>query len=156
MLEQKSNLNHLVKPSFQGVNRRFVLAFENDAQRTSNKRYPPTLLIKDYNVMIDRKNVFDQPVKNNIRTYDQGHDYTIGCLLDYVYFKNYYKMIAIDLSKQQAQDANLKAIQQINFNWNLHCTGNTTIFFIIEEANETILGISQVHVRVIWIYFALI
>ena len=77
-------------------------------------------------------------------------------LLDYVYFKNYYKMIAIDLSKQQAQDANLKAIQQINFNWNLHCTGNTTIFFIIEEANETILGISQVHVRVIWIYFALI
>ena len=106
--------------------------------------------------MIDRKNVFDQPVKNNIRTYDQGHDYTIGCLLDYVYFKNYYKMIAIDLSKQQAQNANLKTIQQINFNWNLDCTGNTTIFFIIEEANETILGISQVHVRVIWIYFALI
>ena len=77
-------------------------------------------------------------------------------LLDYVYFKNYYKMIAIDLSKQQAQNANLKTIQQINFNWNLDCTGNTTIFFIIEEANETILGISQVHVRVIWIYFALI
>ena len=73
-------MNHLVKPSFQGVNRRFVLAFENDAQRTSNKRYPPTLLIKDYNVMIDRKNVFDQPVKNNTRTYDQGHDYTIGCV----------------------------------------------------------------------------
>ena len=69
-MEQKSNLNHLVKPSFQGVNRRFVLAFENDAQRTSNKRYPPTLLIKDYNVMIDRKNVFDQPVKNNKITYE--------------------------------------------------------------------------------------
>ena len=66
--------------------------------------------------MIDRKKNFNQPVKNNIRTYYQGHNQTIGCLLDYVYFKNYYKMIAIDLSKQQAQDANLKKIQQINFN----------------------------------------
>ena len=59
LLAQNPNLNHLVKPSFQGVNRRFVLAFEDDAQRTSNKRYYlPNVEIKDYNVMIDVKNLF--------------------------------------------------------------------------------------------------
>ena len=66
MLAQNPNLNHLVEPSFQGVNRLFVLAFEDDAQRTSNKRqHLPNAAIKDYNVMIDGKNSFDQPVKNN-------------------------------------------------------------------------------------------
>ena len=66
LLAQSANLNHLIEPSFQGVNRLFVLAFENDAQRTSNKRYYiPNVEIKDYNVMIDGKNIFDQPVKNN-------------------------------------------------------------------------------------------
>ena len=65
LLAQNANLNHLIEPSFQGVNRLFVLAFENDAQRTSNKRYYiPNVEIKDYNVMIDGKNLFDQPVKN--------------------------------------------------------------------------------------------
>ena len=72
-------------------------------------------------------NVFDQPVKNNFRTYDniqkitigQRDDYTTGCLLDYNYFNEYYKMIAIDLSKQPALDADPKAIQEINFTGNL-------------------------------------
>ena len=64
LLPQNANLNHLIEPSFQGVNRLFVLAFENDAQRTSNKRYYiPNEKIKDYNVMIDGTNVFDQPIK---------------------------------------------------------------------------------------------
>ena len=100
MLAQNANLNHLIEPSFQGVNRLFVLAFEDDAQRTSNKRYYiPNVEIKDYNVMIDGKNFFDQPVKNDKVTYenirkiaiDQGDDYTTGCLLDYTYFKKYCK-----------------------------------------------------------------
>ena len=66
LLAQNANLNHLIEPSFQGVNRLFVLAFENDAQRTSDKRcYIPNVEIKDYNVMIDGKNFFDQPVKND-------------------------------------------------------------------------------------------
>ena len=57
LLAQNANLNHLIEPSFQGVNRLFVLAFENDDQRTSNKRYYiPNVEIKDYNVMIDGKN----------------------------------------------------------------------------------------------------
>ena len=72
-------------------------------------------------------NAFDQPVKNNFRTYDniqkitigQRDDYTTGCLLDYNYFNEYYKMIAIDLSKQPALDADPKAMQEINFTGNL-------------------------------------
>ena len=124
LLVQNANWNHLIEPSFQVVNRLFVLAFENDDQRTSNKRYYiPNVEIKDYNVMIDGKNFFDQPVKNDKVTYEnirkiatgRGDDYTTGCLLDYIYFKNYYKMIAVDLSKQQVLDADPKAIQQINF-----------------------------------------
>ena len=60
LLAQNANLNHLIEPSFQGVNRLFVLAFENDDQRTSNKRYyTPNVEIEDYIVMIDRKNFFD-------------------------------------------------------------------------------------------------
>ena len=92
LLAQNPNLNHLVEPSFQGVNRLFVLAFENDAERTSNKiYYLPNVEIKDYNVMIDGKNFFDQSVQNNKITYEnirkiatcQGDDYTSDCLLDY-------------------------------------------------------------------------
>ena len=64
LLAQNPNLNHLIEPRIQGVNRLFVLAFEDDAQRTSNKRYYlPNVKIKDYNIMIDGKIVFDQPVK---------------------------------------------------------------------------------------------
>ena len=70
--------------------------------------------------MIDGKNFFDRPVKNELKTWKngkfetvQGDDYTAGCLLDYNYLKDYYKIIAIDLSKQQALDADPKAMQQI-------------------------------------------
>ena len=66
LLARNVNLNHLIDPSFQGVNRLFVLVFDEDAQRTSNKRYYiSNVEIKNYNVMIDGKNVFDQPIKNN-------------------------------------------------------------------------------------------
>ena len=66
LLAQNANSNYLIQPKFQGVNRLFVLAFENDQQRTSNKiYYIPNVEIKDYNVMIDGKNFFDQPVKND-------------------------------------------------------------------------------------------
>ena len=77
---------------------------------------------------------------DNIRkiTTGQGDDYTAGCLLEYIHFKNYYKMIAVDLSKQQALDAYPKAIQQINFTANLDRAVNTRIYFIIEEAKETL------------------
>ena len=70
-------------------------------------------------------------------------------MLDYAYFKNYYKMIAIDLSKQQTLDADPRAIQQINFTVNLDRVGNTRIYFILEEAKETVLDFSQGTVKVL-------
>ena len=79
----------------------------------------------------------------------QGDDYTTGCLLDYTYFKDYYKMIVVDLSKQQAPDVDPKAIQQINFTANLDRAGNTRIYFILEEAKETIFEFSQGTVKVL-------
>ena len=105
------------------------------------------LYIKDYNVIIDGRNFFDQPIKNDLKTYDnikkivtgQGDDYTTGWLLDYSYFKKYYKLIAIDLSKQQ--DADLKAIQQIIFTENLDREEGLTMFFIIEETKERFLTV---------------
>ena len=158
LLAQNPNLNHLVEPSFQGVNRLFVLAFENDNDRTSDDEYYlPTVEIKDYNIVINGENFFDQPIKNNNITYDdirkiaigQGDDYTTGCLLDYPYFTDTYKMTAVDLSKQQALDADPRAIQQINFTANLDRAGNTRIYFILEEAKETILDFSQGTVKVL-------
>ena len=158
LLAQNPNLNHLIEPSFQGVNRLFVLAFENDDDRaSSNKYYLPNVEIKDYNIMINGENIFDQPAKNNKVTYEnitkiaigQGDDYTTGCLLDYSYFADTYKMIAVDLSKQQALDADPRAIQQINFTANLDRAGNTRVYFIHEEAKETILDFSQGKVKVL-------
>ena len=158
LLRRNANLNHLVEPSFQGINRFFVLAFEGDPQRTSHSSYYlPNIEIKNYNIMINGENFFDQPIKNNKVTYEnirkiatgQGDDYTTGCLLDYSYFMNTYKMIAVDLSKQQALDADPRAIQQIIFTANLDRAGNTKFYFILEEAKETILGFSQGTVKVL-------
>ena len=94
--------------------------------------------------MIHGQNFFHKAVKDNLITYDniwkiatgQGDDCTIGCLLDYLYFKNYYKMIAIDLSKEQALDVDPKAIQQNNFIANLGWYRNTTMFFNIEVVKK--------------------
>ena len=158
LLAENPNLKHLVEPSFQGVNRLFVLAFENDDHRTSDDRYYlPTVELKDYNIMINDENFFDQPIKNNKVTYEnirkiaasQGDDYKTGCLLDYPYFADTYKMIAVDLSKQQALDADPRAIQQINFTANLDRAENKRVYFILEEAKETILDFSQGPVKVL-------
>ena len=89
-------LDYLINPTFQEVNRFFVLSFEDEAQRTSYKLYYlPNVEIKNYNVIIDEQNFFDQPVKHKLMTSDsikkmatgEGDDYTTGCLLDYNYFK---------------------------------------------------------------------
>ena len=92
-------MNHLLEPSFQGVNRHFILASENDTQRTSAKGYYlPNVEIKDCNIMINEENVFGQPAKDNKVTYEnirktatgEGDDYTTDCLLDFPYFKHSY------------------------------------------------------------------
>ena len=107
--------------------------------------------------MINGESFFDQPIKNNKITYEnirkiatgQGDDYTTGCLLDYPYFKDTYKMIAVDLSKQQVLDVDPRAIQQNNFTANLDRAGHTRIYFVLEEARETILDFSQGAVKVL-------
>ena len=148
----------MIDQSFQRVNRLFVLSFENENCRTIHtKYYLPTVEIKNYNVMIDGKNIFDQPVKSRVRTYDniqkiatgQGDNYTIDCLLDCNYFNNYYKMVKIDSRKQQALDVDPKTIQQMNFTGNLDRAAGATMFCIIKEAKETILGFSQGTIKVL-------
>ena len=128
ILAQNQYLNYLIDPSFRGVNRLFVLLFENNAVRTGNTSYfLRSVEMKDYNIKIDGRNFFDQPVNHDTRTYGnimkiaagQGDGYTSGCLLDYPYFKEYYKMVSIDLSAQQAPDADPRAIKLINFTANL-------------------------------------
>ena len=107
--------------------------------------------------MIDGRNFFNQLIDSMVKTYENirkvaighGDNYTTGCILDYAYFKENYKMIAIDLSRQQELDADPRAIQQINFTANLDRAVNTTIFFIIEEAKETTFEFSQGPVKVL-------
>ena len=145
---QNRYLDFLIDPSFQERNRYFVLSFKDEDGSESHKQYYfRTAEIKDYNVMIDGRNFFDKPIKNYLKTCDnirkiatsQGDDYTTRCLLAYRYFKNYYKLIAIDLSKQQKLDADPEAIQQIIFFGNLSRAEGAAIFFIIEGAKETVL-----------------
>ena len=107
--------------------------------------------------MIDGKNFFDQPISSELKTYEnvrkiatgKGDDYKTGCLLDYSYFKENYKMIAIDLSEQRALDVDPRAIQQINFTAHWDRARNATMFFITEEEKETVLDFSQGTVTVL-------
>ena len=100
--------------------------------------------------MIDGRKFFDQPINSMTKTYEnirriatgQGDDCTTRCLLDYLYLKKNYKIIAIDLSKQQALDADPRAIQQINFTENLERDEGATMFFLIEQAKETVFEFS--------------
>ena len=112
----------MIEPRFQGVNRLFVLAFENDTQRTSSKDYYLTNAeMKNYNVMINGENFFDQPIKGNKVTYKnirkvavgKGDNYTTGCLLDYPYIRDSCKMIAVHLSRQQALDPILEKFNKL-------------------------------------------
>ena len=152
------HLSFLINPSFQGVSILFVLPFDaNDCIILHSRYYLPTAKVKDYNVMIDRKNFLDNPINSYIKRFEnirkirsgQGDDYTTGCFLDYNYFKKHYKMIAIDLSKQQELDADPKAIQQINFTGNLDGANNAIMFFITEEVKEAISDFSQGTVKVL-------
>ena len=107
--------------------------------------------------MVSWRNFFDHPIKNDLKACDnikkiakgQGDDYTTGYLLDYPYFKNYYKLIAIDLSKQHNFDADPKAIQHVDLTANIDRVEGATMFLIIEEAKETVLDFSKGTVKVL-------
>ena len=153
---KNNNLNYLIDPTFSNVNRLFVLSFENEDDKTSYyKYYMPSVEIKDYNVLIDGNAFFELPVKNIEETYekitqitDHSGYYTRGNLLDYEYFKEHYKLIAIDLSKQiESENKDIK--QQINFIGNLEHDDDAVIFFIIEKSEETILEFSQNYASIV-------
>ena len=145
---KNNNLNYFIDPTFTNMNRLFVLTLENEDDRSSfSKYYEPKVEIKDFNVLIDGKAFFEVPVKNKEEAYEaiieitENNNYTTGNLLDYEYFKDHYKLIAIDLSKQiELENPDLK--QQINFIGRLE-ENNATMFFIIEEKGETTFDFSQ-------------
>ena len=147
------NLNYLIDLTFNKVNRLFVLSFEKEEDRTYfSKYYTPKVEIKDFNVLIDGKSFFDMPVKNKeayekIMSMSKNNDYTTGNLLDYEYFSEHYKLIAIDLSKQtELENPDLR--QQINFIGKL-VDDKATMFFIIEKSEETTFEFLQNSVSII-------
>ena len=151
-----NNLNILIDPTFTNVNRLFVLAYgQNNNDRQSFPRfYLPNIMVRDYNVIIDKLAFFDLPIKTKEEAYEKiidinrNNEYTTGNLLDYDYFKKYYKLIAIDLSKQQVLQENEDLIQQINFIGRL--TEAANVFIIIEKKEHTILEFSQNFANVIY------
>ena len=151
--QNKNNkLNYLIDPTFSNVNRLFISSFENEDDRTSYyKYYMPSVEIKDYNVLIDGNAFFELPVKNIeeiTQKIDHSGYYTRGNLLDYEYFKEHYKLIAIDLSKQiELENKNVK--QQINFIGNLDRDDGAVLFFIIEKNEETILEFLQNYASIV-------
>ena len=138
-----NNLNILIDPTFTNVNRLFVLAYQNaDDRQSFSQFYLPNVMVKDYNVIINKLAFFDLPIKTEEEAYEKiihisrNNEYTTGNLLDYDYFKKYYKLIAIDLSKQQVLQENEDLIQQINFIGKLEEAAN--VFIIIEKKENTI------------------
>ena len=140
--------------SFQGVNKLFVLPYASGDNITNENSYRkyflPRLKIKNYNIEIDGRNFYDQSINDSIKQYDeirkistgQGDDYTTGCLLDFAYFKENNRLIAIDLSKQKPLDADPKAKQQIIFTG--QAPNNTIrIYYILEQSREPVLEFSK-------------
>ena len=145
-------------PSFQGVNRLFVMTFNRaNGQPTRNgqqKYYLPRIDLEKYNVIIDGRNFYENPIESDIEKYTElknvmigkGEDYTTGSLLDFNYFDKHYKLVAVDLSKQKELDADPRAIQQIEFKYMLGT--NSTIYWVLEKSKETILEFYKGTVKV--------
>ena len=150
-----NNLNILIDPTFTNVNRLFVLAYRTaDDRQLFSRFYLPNVMVRDYNVIIDKLAFFDLPIKTEEEAYEKiidisrNNEYTTGNLLDYGYFKEHYKLIAIDFSKQQVLQENEDLIQQINFIGRLEEAAN--VFIIIEKKENTILEFSQNFANVIY------
>ena len=150
-----NNLHILVDPTFTNANRLFALAYQNaDDRQSFSEICLPKVMVKDFNVIIDKLAFFDLPIKTEEEAYEKiidisrNNEYTTGNLLEYDYFKKYYKLIAIDLSKQQVLQENEDLIQQINFIGRL--TEAAYVFIIIEKMERTILEFSQNFANVLY------
>ena len=147
-------MRELLDLSYQRVKRLFVLAYDNTEGNDQVSVYSfktyflPRVKIENYNIKIDGRNFYDQPINDSIKQYDeirkistgQGDDYTTGCLLDFAYFENNYRLIAADLSKQKALDADSRAIQQVIFTGKITAAVASTrviIYYILEQSKET-------------------
>ena len=145
-------------PSFQGVNRLLIMAYNRaNGQPTRNgqrKYYLPRIDLEKYNVIIDGRNFYDNPIESDIEKHRElkkvmigkGEDYTTGSLLDFDYLDKHYKLVAVDLSKQKELEADPRAIQQIEFKYMLGT--NSTIYWILEKSKETILEFYKGTVKV--------
>ena len=124
---QNHYIRELLDSSYQGVKGLFVLAYNNTEGNDQvsidsfKKYFLPRVKIENYNIEIDGRNFYDQSINGSIKQYDkvrkvsagQRDDYTTSCSLDFAYFEKSYRLIAADLSKKKALDANPRAIQQI-------------------------------------------
>ena len=145
-------------PSFQGVNRLFLMAYNRAAGQATRdgqrKYYLPRIDLKKYNVIIDGRNFYDNPIESDIEKYTElrkvmigkAEDYSTGSLLDYNYFNKHYKLVAVNLSKQKELDADPRAIQQIELKYMLET--NSTIYWVLEKSKETILEFYKGTVKV--------
>ena len=130
---QNNNLNYLIDPTFTNVNRLIVLSFSRnnntDGRYSYSNYYVSKVEIKDFNILIDGKSFFDLPVKNQEEAYkkiiemSRNNDYTTGNLLDFAYFTENYRLIAINLSKQTSR-------LERQDSW-------ATMFFIIAKSEQT-------------------
>ena len=145
-------------PSFQGVNRLFIMAYSREAgqpDRNSQQKYHlPRIGFKKYNVIIDGRNFYDNPIESDIEKYREfknvmigkGEDYTTGSLLDFNYFLKHYKLVAVDLSKQKELHADPRAIQKIEFKYILGT--DSTTYWVLQKSRESILEFHKGTVKV--------
>ena len=150
----------MLDSSYQGVKRLFVLAYDNTAGNNQvsidsfKKYFLPRVKIENYNIEIDGRNFYEQPINDSIKQYNkirkistgQGDGYTTGCLLDFPYFERNFRLIAVDLSKQKALHADSRAIQQIIFAGKIKAAADNTwviIYYILEQSKETTLEFSK-------------
>ena len=150
-VNQGKYIRELLDSSCQGVERLFVLGYDNknnDNNQISvdsyKKYFLPRVKIKNYSIKIDGRNFYDQSINDAIKQYDeigkvspgQGDNYTTDCLLDFAYFEKNYRLIAVDLSKQKALDPNSGAIQQIASTGKIKAklaNARVIIFYILEK-----------------------
>ena len=142
-------IRELLYSSCQGVNKLFVLAYDNTAGNNQvsvdpyKKYFLPRIKINNYNIEIDGRNFYDQPINDSIKQNDKvrkistgkGDDYTTGCLLDFSYFEKNHRIIAVDLSKQKALDADSRATQESIFTGGIKATVANTrviIFYVLK------------------------
>ena len=160
------NIGHkkvLLDSRFQGVNRLFVMGFDNNTVKRntdnlqSHRRYfLPRVEVKDYNVLIDGRNFYDQNINDSITRYNEllklttgkSEDYTTGCLIDYDYYVKDWRIVVVNLSHQSVLDSDPKAIQQIGFIYKLENNANAQILTILEKEKETVLEFNKGTVKI--------